>query len=152
MRLVLSFTAIFVACLANAESRPNFVVVLCDDLGYGDLACYGNETVHTPHLDRFAGEGIRFTDCYSSAPNCSPSRAGLMTGRTPWRIGIHNWIPMMSPVHVRASEITIATLLRGAAYSTAHCGKWHLNGMFNLPGQPQPGDHGFDHWFSTQNN
>lgn len=143
------------ACPANsaeAGSRPNFVIVLADDLGYGDLACYGNEIVHTPHLDRFAREGARFTDCYSAAANCSPSRAGLMTGRTPWRIGIHNWIPMMSPMHVRESEITVATLLRDAGYETAQVGKWHLNGLFNLPGQPQPDDHGFDHWFSTQNN
>jgi len=149
------FILLLALLLCSAEctaSRPNFVVVLCDDLGYGDLTCYGNASVHTPHLDRFAAESLKFTDCYSAAPNCSPSRAGLMTGRTPWRVGIHNWIPMMSPVHVRESEVTIASLLRADGYSTAHCGKWHLNGMFNLPGQPQPDDHGFDHWFSTQNN
>jgi len=75
-----------------------------------------------------------------------------MTGRTPWRVGVHNWIPMMSPMHVSESEITVATLLREGGYSTCHSGKWHLNGMFNLPGQPQPDDHGFDHWFSVQNN
>lgn len=136
----------------GAGSRPNFVVVLCDDLGYGDLRCYGNEGLHTPHLDRFAKEGLRLTDCYSSHPNCSPSRTGLMTGRTPYRAGIHDWIPMLSPMHVRTNEITIATLLRDAGYETALSGKWHLNGRFNLTGQPQPNDHGFDHWFATQNN
>tara|TARA_R110002096_G_scaffold269404_6_gene463213 strand:+ start:1032 stop:2468 length:1437 start_codon:yes stop_codon:yes gene_type:complete len=135
-----------------ASSSPNIIVVLADDLGYGDLGCYGNSEVHTPNLDQFATEGLRFTDCYSAAANCSPSRAGLMTGRTPWRLGIHNWIPMMSPMHVKETEITIATLLKGAGYDTCHVGKWHLNGMFNLPGQPQPNDHGFDHWFSIQNN
>ena len=135
-----------------SETRPNFVVVLADDLGYGDLGCYGNEIVHTPHLDHFATEGLKFMDYYAPAANCSPSRAGLMTGRTPWRVGIHNWIPMLSPMHVKESEITIATLLRNAGYQTCHSGKWHLNGMFNLPGQPQPDDHGFDHWFSVQNN
>lgn len=138
--------------IVSLEARPNVILALADDLGYGDLACYGNEIVHTPHLDRFAEEGMRFTDCYSAAANCSPSRAGLMTGRTPWRVGIHNWIPMMSPMHVRESEITIATLLRDSGYATCHSGKWHLNGLFNLPGQPQPSDHGFDHWFSVQNN
>ena len=138
---------------AFSEAAPtNFIVVLADDLGYGDLACYGNEKVRTPHLDRFATEGIKFTDCYAAAANCSPSRTGLMTGRTPWRVGIHNWIPMLSPMHVAASEITIATLLKNGGYDTCHAGKWHLNGMFNLPGQPQPNDHGFDHWFSVQNN
>lgn len=155
MRRILSsflLLALVPGLLSADESSPNVVIVLADDLGYGDLGCYGNEIVRTPHLDRFAGEGMRFTDCYAAAANCSPSRAGLMTGRTPWRVGIHNWIPMLSPMHVRASEITIATLLRDAGYDTCHVGKWHLNGWFNLPGQPQPGGHGFDHWFSVQNN
>lgn len=142
----------FLCDQASAETRPNFLIVLADDLGYGDLGCYGNETVRTPHLDRFAAEGMRFTDCYAAAANCSPSRAGLLTGRHPWRLGIHNWIPMLSPMHLQESERTLASLLREAGYDTCHVGKWHLNGMFALPGQPQPGDHGFDHWFSTQNN
>ncbi len=134
------------------ENAPNIVVILADDLGYGDLACYGNQVVKTPHLDRFAKEGIRLTSCYSAAPNCSPARTGLMTGRTPYRVGVYNWIPMFSPMHVPQSETTLATLLKQNGYATAHCGKWHLNGRFNLSGQPQPSDHGFDHWFSTQNN
>lgn len=150
--LALAWHATSRAAGEEAKTRTNFIVVLCDDLGYGDLACYGHPTVQSPHLDRFAAEGIRFTNCYASAPNCSPSRTGLMIGRTPYRVGVHNWIPFMSPVHVGADEITVATLLRNAGYSTCHSGKWHLNGMFNLPGQPQPGDHGFEHWFSTQNN
>ena len=95
---------------------------------------------------------MRLTNCYAAAANCSPARTGLMTGRTPYRVGIHNWIPMFSPMHVRREEITVATLLRQNGYATCHAGKWHLNGMFNLPGQPQPSDHGFDHWFSAQNN
>src|SRR5205085_6475091 len=82
----------------------------------------------------------------------SPSRAGLLTGRTPSRIGIYSWIPAAHPMHLPREEITIATLLHQAAYRTAHVGKWHLNGRFNSDQQPQPGDHGFDHWFSTQNN
>lgn len=136
----------------SAAERPNFVVVLADDLGYGDLACYGEPDVHTPNLDEFASEGLRLTHCYSAAANCSPSRTGLMTGRNPWRVGVHNWIPMLSPMHVGEKEITVASLLRDSGYTTCHTGKWHLNGNFNLPGQPQPDDHGFDHWFSTQNN
>ena len=138
--------------VSPAAQRPNFLIVLCDDLGYGDIGCYGAKIVKTPNVDQFAAESMRLTDCYASAANCSPSRTGLMTGRTPWRVGVHNWIPFMSPMHVRAEEITVATLLRNAGYATCHSGKWHLNGLFNLPGQPQPGDHGFDHWFSTQNN
>lgn len=135
----------------DSGGRPNFVLVVADDLGYGDLGCYGG-SARTPHLDAFAREGVRFTNCYSAGAVCSPSRAGLMTGRTPTRLGIHTAIEMMSPVHLRPEEITVATLLGRAGYATAHAGKWHLNGLFNLPGQPQPGDHGFGHWFSVQNN
>jgi len=138
--------------LHAADMRPNFVVVLADDLGYGDIGCFGEKNVQTPNLDRFAGEGLRFTDFYAAHPNCSPSRTGLMTGRTPTRVGVRNWIPEGSPVHLPRSETTVATLLRKAGYSTCHAGKWHLNGRFNDPAQPQPNDHGFDHWFSTQNN
>ena len=137
---------------STTNKRPNILVVLCDDLGYGDLACYGHPVIKSPHIDRFAKEGLKLTSCYSAHPNCSPSRAGLMTGRTPFRVGIYNWIPMHSPMHVRKREITIATLLRQSGYATCHAGKWHLNGMFNMVGQPQPSDHGFDHWFATQNN
>src|SRR5262249_17503728 len=72
---------------------PNIVLILADDLGYGDLACYGHPVLHTPHLDRLAREGLRLTNCYSAGANCSPSRAGLRTGRTPYRVGIHNQDP-----------------------------------------------------------
>ena len=152
MRLIIvPFLLVFLLSLAQGE-RPNFLIVLADDLGFGDLGCYGNESIITPEIDQFAAEGLKLTSCYAAHPNCSPSRAGLMTGRTPFRLGIYNWIPMFSPMHVKHSEVTIATLLRDAGYDTCHVGKWHLNGDFNLPTQPQPNDHGFNHWFSTQNN
>lgn len=137
---------------AQTEERPNFLIILCDDLGYGDLACFGNPTIQTPHLDRLATQGARLTDCYATAPVCSPSRAGLLTGRTPNRLGIYDWIPSGHAMHLRKEEITMASLLKSAGYDTAHIGKWHCNGKFNSPEQPQPGDHGFDYWFSTQNN
>jgi arylsulfatase A len=150
----------FLACGAGAAAaagqtaagRSNIVLVLADDLGYGDLACFGARDVKTPNLDRLAAEGLRLTSCYAGHPNCSPSRTALMTGRTPTRVGIRNWIPHGSTMHLRREEITIATLLRQAGYSTCHAGKWHLTGQFNEATQPQPGDHGFDHWLSTQNN
>ena len=138
--------------VVGADSRPNFLVILCDDLGYGDVACFGNPVIKPPSIDKLAGEGLKLTSCYASAPVCSPSRCGLLTGRTPNRLGIYDWIPNGSPMHLRRSEITIATLLKQAGYATCHVGKWHCNGKFNSPEQPQPGDHGFDHWFSTQNN
>jgi len=147
--LVLLLSAMFSVA---AEDRPNILLIVSDDLGYGDLACYGSKDVQTPHLDKFASEGLRLTSCYAGHPNCSPSRTALMTGRTPTRVGVRDWIPEESPMHVRASEITIARLLQQSGYATAHVGKWHLNGEFNQPSQPQPSDHGFDYWFSTQNN
>ena len=152
MKRLLLFFVISLSVVFGRGQPPNILIVLADDLGYGDLGCYGNQIVKTPNLDQFAREGMRFTDCYAAAANCSPSRTGLMTGRTPTRVGVHNWIPMLSPMHVPKDEITIATLLRNGGYDTAHTGKWHLNGWFNLPGQPQPNDHGFNHWFSVQNN
>ncbi len=134
------------------DGRPNFVVILCDDLGYGDLACYGHPHIKTPHLDRLAKQGMRLTSCYAAAPVCSPSRAGMLTGRTPNRSGVYNWIPGNHVMHLRKDEVTVAMMLKEAGYDTAHVGKWHCNGKFNSDAQPQPGDHGFNHWFATQNN
>jgi arylsulfatase A len=135
-----------------AADRPNIVVILCDDLGYGDLACYGHPHIKTPHLDQMAKDGARFTSFYSTAPVCSPSRVGLMTGRSPNRAGVYDWIPGGRNVHMRASEVTIPQLLKKAGYATCMSGKWHCNGKFNSDAQPQPDDAGFDHWFGTQNN
>jgi arylsulfatase A len=136
----------------DPPARPNLVVFLADDLGWGDLACFGHPIMRTPNLDRFAEQGVRFTQCYAACGVCSPSRSAILTGRTPYRNGVFRWIPEDHEVHLRTSEITFATLLRDAGYDTCHSGKWHLNGTFNAPGQPQPNDHGFDHWLATQNN
>jgi arylsulfatase A len=137
---------------ADVQSKTNFVVLLCDDLGYGDLGCFGHPMIKSPNLDRLAAEGLKLTACYAGAPVCSPSRVGMLTGRTPNRAGVYDWIPDGSPMHLRAGEITLPKLLQEAGYATCHVGKWHANGKFNRPDQPQPGDHGFDYWFSTQNN
>ena len=131
MRYVLTIL-LLLSCTTNyvqgvEDTRPNLVLVLCDDLGNGDLGCYGNKVVSTPHLDQFASTGTKFTRCYSAAPNCSPSRTGLMTGRTPYRAGIHNWIPLDSPMHVRRHEIMLSRILKDAGYQTSHFGKWHDN-------------------------
>ena len=151
-RLLLGGCALSFAVTGQAAERPNIVLVLADDLGYGDLHCYGGKEMQTPNLDRLASEGLRLTSCYAGHPNCSPSRTALLTGRTPTRVGVRNWIPEGSPMHLRQSEITIATLLKKSGYATCHVGKWHLNGEFNKPSQPQPSDHGFDYWCSSQNN
>jgi len=155
-RLVLAVVAaVAVAPSARAQEpavRPNVVVFLADDLGWGDLGCYGNAVVRTPHLDAFAKEGVRLTQCYSASAVCSPSRSAILTGRTPYRNGVFTWIQEGSEVHLRTSEITLPRLLRVAGYDTAHVGKWHLNGKFNDPSQPQPNDHGYGYWLGTQNN
>jgi len=140
------------AASRDPRARTNIVIALCDDLGYGDLACYGHPHIQTPNLDRLAAEGMRLTDCYAAAPVCSPARAGMLTGRTPYRCGIYDWIPANNPMHLSRKEVTVATLLRDRGYATCHCGKWHCNGKFNSAEQPQPGDHGFEYWFATQNN
>jgi arylsulfatase A len=140
------------SAVGSEPARPNIMVILCDDLGYGDLSCFGHPHIKTPHLDQLAQAGIRFTDCYSAAPVCSASRAGLLTGRIPNRTGVYDWIPEKHPVHLTRQEITIPELLKGVSYDTAHIGKWHLSGFFNSSVQPQPKDHGFDYWFATYNN
>ena len=131
---------------------PNIVIFLVDDMGWGDLGCYGNEIIQSPHLDKFATEGIRFTQCYSACGVCSPSRSSILTGRTPYRNGVWRWIPGGHSCHLRESEITLPELLREKGYDTCHVGKWHLNGHFNSDKQPQPDDHGYNHWMATQNN
>jgi arylsulfatase A len=152
--LVLLIPSFFFLCSLHADKKgkPNIVVILCDDLGYGDLACYGHPAIKTPYLDQMAKDGIRFTDFYSTAPVCSPSRVGLLTGRSPNRAGVYDWIPGGRDIHMRESEITIPQLLKKVGYATCMSGKWHCNGKFNSPQQPQPDDAGFDHWFATQNN
>jgi arylsulfatase A len=136
---------------AVAAEKPNIVILLCDDLGYGDLSCFAHPTILTPHLDKLAAEGVRLTHCYSPAPVCSPSRAGLITGRIPNRLGIRDWIPADSGVFLRPSEVTIAQWLKESGYRTCHAGKWHLNSKTD-GSERTPGEAGFDHWLYTQNN
>lgn len=151
LSVVVAIVVILVAGSAGAQTpdpRPSFVVVVADDLGWGDLPAFGNPTIQAPNLDRLASEGMRLTSFYAAAPVCSPSRAGLLTGRAPGRTRVWDWIPEGSDMHLPASEVTIARLLRDAGYATAFGGKWHLNGGLDTD-QPQPDDHGFEHFFAT---
>jgi arylsulfatase A len=129
--------------LADAKRLPNIVILYADDIGYGDLGCYGHPTIHTPELDRMAAEGMKFTQFYSASPICSPSRAALLTGRLPIRTGINRVLNPKSKGGIQANEITIADALRKKGYATTCIGKWHLGHL-----QPyRPLRHGFDHYY-----
>ncbi len=121
---------------------PNVVLIYADDLGYGDLGCYGSP-IRTPHLDRMASEGVRFTHFYSTAPACSPSRASLLTGRYPTRAGVPNVLFPKDTQGLDPRESTIASMLKPLGYQTACVGKWHLGH------QPAylPAARGFDRYF-----
>ncbi|MFT4604033.1 MAG: arylsulfatase A [Rhodothermales bacterium] len=136
------------ACSSLDPRRPNFLVFLADDLGYGDLGSYGNPIIQTPYLDAFAEQGIRFTDFHSGGTVCSPSRASLLTGRNPYRSGFYYIAG--SGMHLQQNDVTIATLLRDSGYDTCFVGKWHLSRFDrDVAVAPTPGDHGFDYWFAT---
>ncbi len=128
------------------SSRPNIVMILCDDLGYSDLGCYGSRVIRTPNLDRLAAEGTRFTDFYSVSPVCSPSRAGLITGRYPQRWGVdYADLPEMRPRYpLPENAVTLAQVLQESGYYTAHIGKWHLG---EPPESPAPRKRGFDYFY-----
>jgi len=150
-RAVLASLALMAgACGPGAGSPPNIVVLLVDDLGFMDTGSYGSTFYETPHIDRLAETGMRFTQAYAASPVCSPTRAALLTGRHPARLGVTDWLPgpeQTLPRRLRApearglgpGETLVAEVLKGAGYSTAFIGKWHVGGS---PGEPER--HGFD--------
>jgi arylsulfatase A-like enzyme len=144
--LILTFLA-SAPFIEAAQPQPNFVIIFCDDLGYGDLGCFGHPTIRTPHLDRMAAEGMKFTQFYSGAEVCTPSRAALLTGRLPPRNGMcSNRQRVLFPGSqggLPGSEITLAENLKENGYATACIGKWHLG---HLPAY-LPTMHGFDEFF-----
>lgn len=155
--LPIVFFVVGVVCLsaksfAADNNRPNFILVMADDMGWGQTGYYGHPVLKTPNLDAMAASGLRFDRFYAGAPNCSPTRATVMTGRTNDRTGVTN-----HGVPLRPQETTIAQLLQQAGYVTGHFGKWHLNGLRG-PGVPilkddlrRPGRFGFGTWLSVTN-
>jgi len=132
----------------SAQRRPNIVFIYVDDMGYGDLGCYGSKAIKTPNIDRMAAEGLRLTSFYSVSPICTPSRAALMTGRYAARMGIdqmhlQNVLFPTDKTGLPQSETTVARALKDRGYATACIGKWHLGRV----GPHRAIDHGFDYYF-----
>ncbi len=138
---------------AGTAARPNIILCMTDDQGWGDTSYNGLKKIQTPNLDAMAAAGARFDRFYAAHPSCSPTRASVMTGRHPFRCGVF-W-PGMA---LRKQEMTIAQAVKTAGYTTGHFGKWHLSGGKPGKGRPlpiddplHPGNFGFDHWFSVSN-
>ena len=148
--LIVVVISVFAMACKVEEQPPNVILVLVDDLGYADLNCYGNDVVETPHINRLASEGVRFTSAYASCTVCSPTRAAVMTGKNPTTLNITDWIPghqasrggpspndmFIVPsfnLQLPHEEITIAEMLGSNGYRTASIGKWHLGGEGFLP-------------------
>ncbi len=138
---------------SSAEvERPNVIVILADDLGYGDVGCYGATKVKTPHVDRMAREGLRFTDAHTTAATCTPSRYSLLTGEYAWRRKGTGILPGNASLIIEPGRTTLPSILREAGYATGCVGKWHLglgSGELNWNGEIRPGplEVGFDEAF-----
>ena len=155
-KLLLFFvSSISVSSVQADKPRPNIVVVVADDMGWGDSSTYGHPKIKSPNLDKLAAQGVKFTQGYSAAGVCSPSRSAMLTGRTPYRNGVWRHLSGNHSAHLRASEITYPELLKDIGYQTCHVGKWHLlsKQQFDKPEFPQPGEQGgYDYWMATHNN
>jgi arylsulfatase A-like enzyme len=154
-----TLTASPIAALGQPRRKPNVVVILADDLGYGDLGCYGASKIPTPNLDRLAQQGVRFTNAYTPSSVCSPTRYGLMTGRYCWRTSLQRQVLNPgSPLHIETSRLTLSSLFKKHGYASAAIGKWHLGyGKpptvdWNQPLRPGPLELGFDYHFGVPSN
>lgn len=147
MRVIFFVFLLVPLSMATAQKgmKPNIILVMADDQGWGDMGYNGHPHLVTPHFDKAAAEGLRFDRFYAAAPVCSPTRASVLTGRTPNRMGVFKWGYPMRP-----QEVTIAEALRKAGYVTGHFGKWHL-GSVRRGSPASPGANGFDHWVSAPN-
>lgn len=159
MRFVFAVSLFVLLGAVAVAGSPNVVLVMCDDLGYGDLKCFNADSpIDTPHLDAMAAAGLKFTRFYSAAPVCSPTRGSCLTGRHPYRYGVYS----ANTGHLKADEITLPELLKKQGYTTGHFGKWHLGTLTKTVkdanrGGPQgakhfapPSQHGYDDSFVTE--
>ncbi len=152
-RILAFFVFGFSGISASAERQPNIVLIFADDLGYGDVGCYGATHVDTPHIDSLAAEGRRFTDAHSASATCSPSRYALLTGRYPARENLFSPVFLRTPLIIDPDRTTIADLAKEQGYATACIGKWHLGWGdqnpvdWNVPLKPGPNQLGFDYYY-----
>ena len=144
--ILVALITILAAPALWAKSKPNIVVLMTDNQGYGDLGIYGGLRAPTPRIDQLAGEGVMFKD-FQVEPNCTPSRAAFLTGRMPIRSGTDGLVMPGEPGGLDPMEVTLAEVLKGAGYSTAYYGKWHLGESVDREPQMQ----GFDHWYGLHN-
>ena len=152
-RLFVAALLLFPAGLLQAaDKRPNILVIMADDLGYGDVSCYGATELSTPNIDQLASEGLRITSGYCAASTCTPTRYSMLPGTYAFRRKGTGLAPPSAPAVIKPGTETVASILQRADYETAVIGKWHLG----LPGRsrekPTPKQHGFDYWFATGNN
>jgi arylsulfatase A-like enzyme len=151
--LLISIALGFSSCNQTTIKKPNVVIIYADDIGYGDLACYGAASVKTPNTDKLASEGLKFTNAYTCAATCTPSRYGILTGHYPFRRDDTGIARGDAPMIIKKEQFTVADLMKNAGYTTAVIGKWHLGlgeGEFNSQNwnghiQPGPNEIGFDY-------
>ena len=137
---------LWAAYIVQAAERPNIVLVMCDDLGWGDVGFNGGEDIQTPHLDAMAKASLRFERFYAAAPVCSPTRGSCITGRHPFRYGIY----FANTGHMKPEELTLAELLKRHGYTTGHFGKWHLGTLTKTDKDAnRGGPQGKEAFFST---
>lgn len=140
MKILHTFLSVLLASAAFAGTKPNIVLFFIDDLGWADIGANGSKFYETPNIDKLAKEGVNFTNGYSAHPVCSPTRAALMSGKAPQRVGITQWIPQPSDIHLPLEEVTIAEALKEGGYATGYIGKWHLGEKENQ----MPDHQGYD--------
>ncbi|HSU50864.1 MAG TPA: sulfatase-like hydrolase/transferase, partial [Segetibacter sp.] len=142
--------------LAQRPQKPNVVIIFIDDMGYGDLSCYGNKQIKTANIDRLAQQGTRFTQFYASSPVCSPSRVAMLTGQYPARYKFYTYLDSRQknrengmPDYLDAAAPTLAKMLQSNGYATGHFGKWHMGGGRDVDEAPLPTAYGFNRSFTS---